>query len=83
MQEMYKSYGQLFAGMANMFTNEFTLVLNANNELIKKLPTLNEDTQKLVINHVYELAKISHSPLNAEQMSRFIARSNELLKKLV
>ena len=83
MQEMYKSYGQQFAGMANMFTNEFTLVLNANNELIKKLPTLNEDTQKLVINHVYDLAKISHSPLNAEQMSRFIARSNELLKKLV
>ena len=83
MQEMYKSYGQQFAGMASMFNDEFTLVINANNELVKKLPSLDDDTKKLVINHVYDLAKISHSPLNAEQMSKFIARSNELLKKLV
>ena len=79
MQEMYKSYGQQFAGMANMFHDEFTLVINGSNELIKKLDTLDEDTKKLVINHVYDLAKISHSPLDAEQMSKFIARSNELL----
>ena len=83
MQEMYRSYGQQFAGMANMFTDEFTLVVNANNELVTKLPTLDEDTKKLVINHVYDLAKISHSPLDSEQMSKFISRSNELLKKLV
>ena len=83
MQEMYKSYGQQFAGMANMFTDEFTLVINANNELVKKLSSLDGDTKKLVINHIYDLAKISHSPLNADQMSKFIARSNELLKKLV
>ena len=83
MQEMYRSYGHQFAGMANMFTDEFTLVVNANNELVTKLPTLDDDTKKLVINHVYDLAKISHSPLDAEQMSKFIARSNELLKKLI
>ena len=83
MQEMYRSYGQQFAGMANMFTDGFTLVVNANNELVTKLPTLDDDTKKLVINHVYDLAKISHSPLDAEQMSKFIARSNELLKKLI
>ncbi|MGN0162961.1 MAG: molecular chaperone HtpG [Candidatus Ornithomonoglobus sp.] len=82
MQEMYKSYGQQFAGMAGMFHDEFTLVINGNNALIKKLATLDDDTQKLVINHVYDLAKISHSPLDAEHMSKFIARSNELLEKL-
>lgn len=82
MQEMYKSYGQQFAGMANMFHDEFTLVINSNNELVQKLDTLNDDTKKLVVNHIYDLAKISHSPLNAEQMSKFIARSNELLGKL-
>lgn len=82
MQEMYKSYGQQFAGMSNMFKDEFTLVVNANNKLIKKLDTLDDDTKKLVIDHVYDLAKISHSPLDAEQMSKFIARSNELLGKL-
>lgn len=82
MQEMYKSYGQQFAGMANMFHDEFTLVINGTNPLIQKLDTLDEDTKKLVIEHVYDLAKISHSPLDADRMSRFIARSNELLEKL-
>ena len=82
MQDMYKSYGQQFAGMADMFHDEFTLVINGSNELIEKLDTLDDDTKKLVINHVYDLAKISHSPLGAEQMSRFIARSNELLSRL-
>ena len=82
MQEMYKSYGQQFAGMAGMFHDEFTLVINGNNELIKKLDTVDEATKNMVIDHVYDLAKISHSPLEAEQMSKFIARSNELLAKL-
>lgn len=83
MQEMYKSYGQQFAGMADMFHDEFTLVVNSNNELIQKLPTLDSETKALAVNHIYDLAKISHSPLNAEQMSRFISRSNELLMKLM
>lgn len=82
MQEMYKSYGQQFAGMADMFHDEFTLVVNSANKLVQKLDTLEEDTQKLVIDQIYDLAKISHSPLEAEQMSKFIARSNELLEKL-
>ena len=82
MQEMYKSYGQQFAGMADMFHDEFTLVVNGNNQLIKRLESMSEENRKLVIDHVYDLAKISHSPLDAEQMSRFISRSNELLTKL-
>lgn len=82
MQEMYRSYGQQFAGMANMFHDEFTLVINGKNPLVQKLDSLDDDTKKLVINHIYDLAKISHSPLDAEHMSKFIARSNELLGKL-
>ena len=83
MQEMYRSYGQQFAGMADMFHDEFTLVINSNNELIQKLDTLDDETKQLVINHIYDLAKIAHSPLNAEQMQRFIERSNKLLKNLI
>ncbi len=82
MQEMYRSYGQQFAGMADMFHDEFTLVINANNALIKKLDSLDDESRALVIDHVYDLAKISHSPLEADQMSKFIARSNEILTKL-
>ena len=82
MQEMYKAYGHQMAGMADMFHDEFTLVLNSNNSLIKKIDTLNDEDANLVIDHVYDLAKISHSPLPAEQMTKFIERSNKLLEKL-
>lgn len=82
MQEMYKAYGQQMAGMADMFHDEFTIVLNSNNSLIKKIDTLNDEDANLVIDHVYDLAKISHSPLPAEQMTKFIERSNKLLEKL-
>ena len=82
MQEMYKAYDQQMAGMADMFHDEFTLVLNSNNSLIKKIDTLNDEDANLVIDHVYDLAKISHSPLPAEQMTKFIERSNKLLEKL-
>lgn len=82
MQEMYRSYGQQMAGMADMFKDEFTLVLNSKNALIQKINSLADDDANLVIDHIYDLAKISHSPLDANQMTRFIERSNKLLEKL-
>lgn len=82
MREMYRSYGQQMAGMADMFKDEFTLVLNSSNSLIKKIDTLSDEDANMVIDHVYDLAKISHSPLEAEQMTKFIERSNKLLEKL-
>lgn len=82
MREMYRSYGQQMAGMADMFKDEFTLVLNSGNSLIQKIDTLPDEDASLVIEHVYDLAKISHSPLSAEQMTKFIERSNKLLEKL-
>lgn len=82
MQEMYRAYGQQMAGMADMFKDEFTLVLNSNNALIKKVDALNDEDAGLVIDHIYDLAKLSHSPLGAEQMTRFVERSNKLLERL-
>lgn len=83
MQEMYRSYGQQMAGMASMFRDEFTLVINENNELIKKLDTLSDEDAGLVMDQVYDLARISHSPLSAEAMTKFIERSNMLLNKAI
>ena len=82
MQEMYKSYGQQFAGMAGMFNDEFTLVINTQNPLIKDLASLDDEKKKLVINHIYDLAKLTHRPLDGEQMQKFLQRSNELLQNL-
>ena len=82
MQEMYKSMGQQMSYMSNMFQDEFTLVLNSNNDLIKKLDTLSDEDANMVIDHIYDLAKISHAPLSGEQMTKFIERSAKLLGKL-
>ena len=83
MQEIYKSYGQQFAGMSGMFKDDYTLVLNSNNVLIQKLDTMEEETRKLVCEHVYDLAMLCNKPLGAEEMTRFVERSNTLLEKLM
>jgi molecular chaperone HtpG len=82
MQEMYRSYGQQMAGMADMFKNEFTLVLNKSNALINKLPELGDEDKTLLAEHIYDLARISQSPLSGEEMTKFIERSNKLLGRI-
>ncbi|MDD6483025.1 MAG: molecular chaperone HtpG [Clostridiales bacterium] len=82
MKDMYRSYGAQMAGMAGMFKDEFTLVINSENELVKKLDNLNDEDAGIVIDQIYDLARISHSPLTPEQMTKFIERSNMLLSKI-
>ena len=83
MQEMYKSYGQQFAGMSAMFHDDYTFILNSGNSLVEKLSSADEEDAKLITNHVYDLAMMSLKPLDAEQMTKFIERSNMLLEKLL
>ena len=83
MQEMYKSYGQQFAGMSGMFRDEFTFVLNSSNTLVQKLGDADEETAKLITQHIYDMAMLSQRPLSPEQMTAFIARNNRLLEKLI
>lgn len=84
MQDMMKSYGM--AGMdPSMFgpTGE-SLVLNANNALVKYLIENPESTNaNLICNQLYDLAMISHKQLSPEQMTKFIARSNELMNIII
>ncbi len=83
MQDMMKMYGM--AGMdPNMFGAEGqTLVLNANNDLVKYVAehTDGENT-KIICEQLYDLAMLSHAPLSPEQMTGFIARSNKILELL-
>ena len=83
MQEMYRAYGQQMAAMAGMFKDEYTLILNASNSLIKKLPELSDDDAALVSDHIYDLAMLCNKPLPAEQMTKFIERSNKIMEKIV
>ena len=83
MQDMMKMYGM--AGMdPNMFGAEGqTLVLNANNDLVKYVAehTDGENT-KIICEQLYDLAMLSHAPLSPEQMTGFIERSNKIMELL-
>ncbi|HEX2925169.1 MAG TPA: molecular chaperone HtpG [Ruminiclostridium sp.] len=86
MQEMSKMFGGM--DMGNMFPKEQTLVLNSSNKLVKALLDLKDkedrkDDVKLVSEHIYDLAMMSHQTLEPDAMSRFIQRSNEILMKVL
>ena len=80
MQEMMKMYGM--AGMDFGMGGE-TLVLNANNKLVQYiLENGDSEHTDLFCQQLYDLALISNKPLSPEEMTRFIARSNEIMMLL-
>ena len=83
MQDMMKMYGM--AGMdPSMFGGAGeTLTLNANNDLVKYIVANPEgENTELICKQLYDLALISHTPLNPDSMTAFIERSNIILKIL-
>nr|WP_302690359.1 molecular chaperone HtpG [uncultured Eubacterium sp.] len=83
MQDMMKMYGM--AGMdPSMFGDAGeTLTLNANNDLVKYIVANPEgENTELICKQLYDLALLSHTPLNPDSMTAFIERSNKILKIL-
>ena len=82
MQEMMRMYGM--PGMdPSMFGGEETLVLNANNKLVQYvLANKDGENTTLFCEQLYDLAMISHKPLSPEAMTKFIARSNQIMMLL-
>ena len=83
MQDMMKAYAM--PGMdPNMFGGEqLTLVLNANNNLVQYVLDHPEgEHTNMFCQQLYDLALIAHKPLEAEAMTKFITRSNEILTLL-
>ena len=82
MQDMMKMYGM--AGMdPSMFGTNVTLVLNANNSLVQYVLN-NKDNEftNMICEQLYDLALISHKQLSPDEMTKFITRSNEIMKLL-
>ncbi len=79
MADMMRMYG-MGMGMPSYDNMGETLVLNINNVLVKYiLDNPQSDNVTMFCEQLYDLAKISHSPLQPEQMTKFITRSNEIL----
>ena len=84
MQDMMKMYSMNGMGMNDdMFGGGETLVLNAENALVQYVfEHKEEEGVGLFCEQLYDLAMISHKPLAPEAMTRFIARSNEIMMAL-
>ena len=66
---------------------DFTLVVNSNNPIVKDIVTLSDtagkkDLVQKLCHHVHDLAKMSKQQLTGEQLQTFITRSNELMSTL-
>ncbi len=83
MQEMMKMYAAYGESMPFTGKEQETLVLNAGNDLVQhilKAPDA-EDTP-LLCHQLYDLARLSHGTLEPDEMTEFIRRSNDILRRL-
>ena len=81
MQDMMRMYNMggfdptMFGGAGGI-----TLVLNSNNTLVQYVLEHEEgENTKTICEQLYDLAMLAHKPLEPEAMTKFIARSNEIL----
>lgn len=84
MQDMMRMYNMGGGNNMAMFgTMGQTLILNANNTLVKYIFEHKEsDNVDMFCEQLYDLAMLSHGPLAPEQMTKFVTRSNEILSML-
>ena len=84
MQDMMKMYAANGMAMGmDMFAGGETLVLNANNALVKYILNNGEnENTDMFCKQLYDLAMISHKPLAPEAMTEFVNRSNKIMMLL-
>ena len=83
MQDMMKMYSMPGMSMGNFGAEGETLVLNANHPLVEYVTSHQEDENvSMICEQLYDLAKLQHEPLTPEAMSKFIARSNDIMMLL-
>ena len=80
MQDMMRMYAMNGMGMGAFGNEGETLVLNANHPLVQYI-LANQDGKntKMFCEQLYDLAKLQHAPLEAEAMTRFVQRSNDIM----
>ena len=80
MQDMMKMYSMPGMDMGGFRGEGETLILNANHPLVQYV-TDHQDSQhvEMICEQLYDLARVQHAPLSPEAMTKFIARSNEIM----
>ena len=81
MQDMMKMYAMPGMDM-NMFGGQSgeTLVLNANHPLVQYVMDNKEgENVSMICEQLYDLASLQNAPLSPEAMTKFVARSNDIM----
>ena len=83
MQDMMKMYAMGSGGMDDMFPEQITLTLNANNDLVKYVYDNQEaENTDIFVKQLYDLALISQRQLTPAEMTEFVTRSNKIMQLL-
>ena len=79
MAEMMEMYG-MSSSQTGLGDQGETLVLNMNNPLVQFVMN-NEDNEytETICQQIYDLARLANHPLKPEEMTKFVARSNQIL----
>ncbi len=86
MQDMMKMYSMPGMGMGMFGDDDMgsTLVLNANNELVKFIfDNKDKENVSIICEQLYDLAVIQNKPLSPENMTKFVKRSNEIMMMMM
>lgn len=79
--DMMKMYAMNGMSMGDFGASEGqTLILNANHPLVQYvMDNKDEKNTEMICEQLYDLARIQNAPLDAESMTKFIERSNEIM----
>ena len=87
MEEQAESISKLYS-MPGMDMSAFggegeTLILNASHPLVQYI-TEHQDGEnaEMICEQLYDLAKLQHAVLSADAMTKFVARSNDIMMLL-
>ena len=83
MQDMMKMYAMPGMDMGGFGKEGETLVLNANHPLVQYImENTNGSNVGMICEQLYDLALLQHAPLEPEAMSKFVARTNDIMMLL-
>ena len=83
MQDMMKAYSMPGMSMPGFGDEGETLILNANHPLVQYVTEHQEgENTGMICEQLYDLAKLQHAPLDSEAMTKFVARTNEIMMLL-
>ncbi len=80
MQDMMKMYSMPGMDMGAFGKEGETLILNANHPLVQYVMEHAEgENVGMICEQLYDLALLQHAPLEPEAMSKFVARTNDIM----